>query len=414
MEQVPRRVVIVGGGFAGVRAGLDLAGKKLSNTKVTLVTDKPHFEYHAALYRVVTGRSPLEVCIPLREIFGTDDKDIEILVDEIVSIDTDSHRVIGKSGSDYVYDELVLALGSETAHFNIPGLRELSYGFKSIQEALRLKQHLHEMFSSCEKISPEDRVCAAHIVVVGGGASGVELAGELALYTKKLARHHGLDQSLVTIDLIETAPRLLPALDVRLSLRVLKRLRDLGVNIFLNRTIVHEEIETLYMKDMEMKTKTVVWTAGVKPHALYAKLAGVTTDKKGRVVVDEYLRAEGLSNVYVVGDGASTQFSGMAQTALADGAFVAHAIAGSSRTFFGRYTPKRPHYAVPVGPGWAAVQIGSMRFYGTVGWWLRRLADLRFYLSILPTGKAVVAFRARQLTTEVCPLCTQDVLRVHE
>ncbi|MBI4004986.1 FAD-dependent oxidoreductase, partial [Candidatus Roizmanbacteria bacterium] len=132
------RIIIVGGGFAGVRVALDLAKYKNSNSKIVLISDTSHFEYHPALYRVVTGRSPLEVCIPLQDIFQG--KNTEIVCDSITNVDISNHQLKGASGSTYHYDILILALGSETVYFNVPGLREYSFGFKSIQEALKLKR----------------------------------------------------------------------------------------------------------------------------------------------------------------------------------------------------------------------------------------------------------------------------------
>jgi len=123
-----KRVVIVGGGFGGISAALELEKKRIPNLKIVLVSDRSHFEYTPALYRVVTGRSPLEVCIPLREIF--EGKEVEVLEDTIIEADLDNKTLKGKSESNYSFDFLVLALGSETAYFNIPGLKELSFNFK--------------------------------------------------------------------------------------------------------------------------------------------------------------------------------------------------------------------------------------------------------------------------------------------
>jgi len=404
-----KKIVIVGGGFGGIYAALDLAKKKLPNTKITLISDEPHFEYHAALYRVVTGHSPLEVCIPLREIF--EGKKIEVLEDDIVEVNLVEKLLRGSSRSRYSFDYLVLALGSETIYFNIPGLKEYSFGFKSIVEALKLKKHLHDLFQACT-ISAEDQeedVCRMHLVVVGGGASGVELAGELAVYTRKLAKKHRVDPSLITIDLIEAAPRLLPVLPEDVSERVKNRLHALGVNIFLNRTVTEQEIEEVHLKDMEVKTKTVIWTAGVKPHRLYSKIQGLELDKRGRVVVDEFLQAKGFSNVFVIGDAAATLYTGMAQTAIRDGSFteeiIAKSISGMSAI---PYQPKKPFYAIPIGPGWATVLIGQLRIYGRVGWFIRRLLDLRFFLSILPFPKAILAFRSGKTLCESCKICMPE------
>ncbi len=303
-----------------------------------------------------------------------------------------------------------MALGSETVYFDIPGLKEYSFGFKSIQEALRLKRHLHEVFASCELSQKEDKVCSAQIVVVGGGASGVELAGELAIYTKDLAKKHNMEPSLVTIDLIEAAPRILPTMPPDVSEKARVRLQSLGVNIFLNRALMKEEFDEIYLKDIELKAKTVIWTAGVKPHHLYTQVAGLSFDKRGKVIVDATLRPSGFENVFVVGDASSTEFSGMAQTAVLDGKSVAKNV----KRLLSNQTPtpassKKPSYAIPVGPGFAVVLLGSLRVYGFVGWVIRRLIDLKFFMSILPFNKALLAFQSGKTVCESCLICSVEV-----
>lgn len=402
-----KKIVIVGGGFGGIRAALDLAKKQLPNVKIILISDKLHFEYHPSLYRVVTGRSPLEVCIPLREIFIG--KNVEVLQDTIMEVNLKEKILKGSSDSHYSFDFLVLALGSETVYSNIPGLKEFSFGFKSITEALLLKKHLHEIFSICEESAREERVPEAHIIIIGGGASGVELAGELAIYAKKLAKNHKFDSSFITIDIIEAAPRLLPALPEDISKKAEHRLRHLGVNIFINRTVVKEDIEKVYFKDMEMKTKTVIWTAGVKPHHLYSQIAELTFDKKGRISVDEFLQAQGLNNIFIIGDAAATPYAGMAQTAIGDGQYVAEVIEQklTVRPFL-PHRPRAPFYVVPIGHGWTVAIIGNLRFYGRIGWWFRRLADFRFFLSILSWRKAILAFQNGKALCESCPICLPE------
>lgn len=401
-----KRIVVVGGGFAGVRAALDLAAASLKAVKIILVADKPHFEYSPALYRVVTGRSPLEVCVPLQDIFGG--TCVQVVRDTITEARLGENVVIGSSGSSYRYDYLVLALGSESSYFGIPGLADFSFSFKSISEALRLKRHLHESFAACKASLNAGNVCTANIVIVGGGASGVEAAGELAVYTRELAEKHHLDPGIINIDLIEAAPHLLPALPADIGARAAERLRYLGVNIFLNQTVLKEEVYGVYLKDMEIKTKTLIWTAGVKPNHLYAEIKGLEMDKRGRVIVDEFLRTKSYENVFVAGDAASTVYAGMAQTALHDGSFIACAIAKKVRGEGLRaYIPHKPAYAIPVGPGWAAVLLGPMRVFGFLAWVLRRFADLRFFFSVLPFRKAILAWRPDSRLCESCPVCME-------
>lgn len=408
-----QRIIILGGGFGGVAAALNLAKLNLPEVAIRLISDKPHFEYHAALYRVVTGRSPLEVCVPLAEIFSpynlrdNNRNAVEIISDRINKIDLANKTLIGQSGSRYLFDYLVIALGSETSYFGISGLPEFSFGFRSISEALKLKNHLHSLFHACalDKDSG-NRVCGSHLVVVGGGASGVELAGELAIYSRVLAAKHGLDPALITIDLIEAAPRLLPALPAVVSARVKARLHGLGVNVFLNRALKREEVNSVELGDMTIKSKTIIWTAGVKNNSLLAGVAGLTFDQKGRVLVDETLRAVNYPQVFVIGDSAATRYSGMAQTALGDGKYAARAVAKLiKRQALTSYRPEKPFSSIPVGPGWAATVLGPVALYGILGWWLRRLADFRFFYSILPFRQAWLAFGNTTILSEVCPVC---------
>ncbi len=401
----PKRVLIVGGGFGGIRAALDLAQARLPNLRITLVSDKGHFEYHAALYRLVAGSSPREVCVPLVEIF--DDRSVALVSDRITAVDPKRKRATGQSGQVYEYDWLILALGSQTTYFHVPGLAKRSFGFKSITEAVNLKQHLHEILTTCPKGPSQDGlVRAARIVVVGGGASGVEMAGELAITTRRLARAHGVAASMVAIDLIEAGSRVLASLPEEISTRAEKRLRQLKVNLFFKRTIMKADVEKLYTKDMTLETQTIIWTPGTQPNELYQSIPGLSYDKKGRVEVGRYLQAEGVKDIFVIGDAAATLYSGMAQTALLDGRFVAQNIVRKlSRRYRLLYKPRRPAYVIPIGPGWAVALVGGIAVSGRLGWWVRRFADWRFFTTILPVGPAWRAFRSNKTVGASCPVC---------
>lgn len=354
---------------------------------------KSHMEYHAALYRFITGRSPMETCIAYSDIFKG--LDMETVRDAATAIDLSTKTVTGKSGSQYRYDRLILALGSETSYFGIPGVAACAYGMKTMDEAARLKRRLDDVFSACPVRSTHEQSSLLHLVIVGGGPSGVELAGELGWYARKLARHCGTDPSLVTIDLIEAADRILPMLTERVALPAHERLTSLGVNVLVQHAIVREDVDEICFLDERMSAKTVVWTAGMRGCGLLEKITGLTLDTHGRVEVDEHLRAKGRTDVFALGDSAATEYSGMAQTALYDGRFIAHVLAADfNRRAPPAYQPPVPVVAVPVGPQWAIVLMQGKVFTGYVGWILRRWLDLRVFLRLLPLGKALMAFRS--------------------
>jgi NADH dehydrogenase len=404
MNTSEKNIVIVGGGFAGVACALELAKRCPKDAKITLISDKPHFEYHAALYRVVTGRSPLEVCILLDEIFK--DSCVRVIQDSITAIDANKQVIAGTHSATYPFDYLVVTLGSETTYYDTPGLQELSFGFKSIEEALKLKRHLHESFAACVNANKDEALCNTHLVVIGGGASGTEVAAELAIYAHALARQHEIDPTLVTVELIQSPAHLVPMLPDDVTDRIEARIRSLGVNVFVNRRLIKEEVSEVFLKDMRLNAKTVIWTAGVKPHALYAQLTDAKTNPKGQIEVNKFLQTAPGSPIYVGGDAAATQHTGMAQTALYDGAFIAKDIVAQlTKKPRPVYAAKTPIYSIPVGANWAATVWGGKKFYGRIGWWLRRLLDLKVFLAILPWNKAWLAFQSGSVLSEACPVC---------
>ncbi len=387
------RVVIVGGGFAGVKTALVLANRP--GVDVKLISAQSYFEYYAALYRSATGRSSLEVTIPLRDFFEYA-KNVEVLQDYIVDLNSREKYLLGETGSRYEYDELVLAMGNITEYFGIKGLKQYSFGIKSIHEALRLKRHLHQQLLSAHSDQ--------NYVVVGAGATGVELSAELASYLKKIHRKHKVEPKY-KIDLIEAGPRVLAIMPKSFSKIAQKRLRKLGINVMLNTAVRSETIHQIQLPSGSIESRTVIWTAGVANNPFFKKFPKVfQLGRAGRVIVNDYLGA--TPNIYVIGDCASTEYSGMAQTAIHNADFVAKNIL---RTLRGKpkksYKPKKPIYAVPVGSRWAVVLLGNKYVVGRLGWLLRRLADLHLYLMFLPISKALMVWRYGFVDEEICSVC---------
>ena len=387
------RVVIVGGGFGGVKAALSLANKK--NIDVKLISDQNYFEYHAALYRSATGRSPLEVTIPLKDFFEYA-KNIEVIQDSITDIDSSSNLVIGESRSNYKYDKLIMAIGNVTEYYGIKGLNKFSYGIKTIHEALKLKREIHEQLinNNIER----------NYVVVGAGASGVELSAELASYLKRVRKKHGVKKSF-RVELIEAQSKIMSRMPSEFSKKITVRLKKIGVKLLTNQSVMSESVDTLELPNRSIATSTVIWTAGITNNKFFKKFPKIfKLGRLGRVEVDKYLCIN--NNIYVIGDCASTEFSGMAQTAIYDASFVCkNLIRLSTHRPQIEYKAKKPIYAIPVGSRWAAVLWGNVVINGRVGWVLRRLADLRLYLTFLPIPKALTVWRYGFVEEEVCAIC---------
>ncbi len=400
-------ILIVGGGFAGIATALRLS-KKSNNTRITLISSNPHFEYYPALYKVATGKSPLGATIQLDAVLKN--SRVEIVQDKIIQFTLNQNTIKGESGSLYTFDYLIIALGSETVYFNIPGLAEYSYSFKSIDQALKLKNHLHTLLSNHSEAWVQDLDKHLRVVVCGGGASGVELAGELVGYFNQIAKCHEVNLKHVEVMLVEGNPRILPMLDEKISKRVTRRLLGLGVKVVTGQAITHQEEECVYTTNMSIPTKTVVWTAGVKINSLYQGIEGLQFSPKGRVLVDEHLRARGFSNVFIAGDAADTKYSGFAQTALYDGNYIAKTITQLIKDKTPRpYIPKDVVHALPIARGWGIVSYKKYFMMGPLGYILRRLADFDFFIKILPLRQAINVMTQQGIQTELCINCKSDI-----
>lgn len=374
-------VVIIGGGFLGLAAAKQLAGDE--RFAVTLISDRANFEYHAALYRSATGRSPLEVSVPLIEI-ADGVQNLRVVQGEACDIDAKKKTVKTKSGDTYKYDELIVGTGTVTAYFNIPGLKENSYSLKTTDDAMALRRHLRNELIAGET---PDR----HYVVVGAGPSGVELAGELTSYLRRLRKRYD-NTAPFSVDLVEAAPRILPSLPEPVARRVDERLRELGVTIYTSTAVKGETADTLKLPNGNLKTHTVIWTAGMANNPLCGENAKVfTLGPRGKVVVDANLAAR--PHVWVGGDSAATEHSGWGQTAAYDGRYIATNLqrAASAQDPL-PYRPPQPVGAIPVGPNWCAVSASDRQLYGYRGWMVRRWLDLDLYRQIMPNKLALRAW----------------------
>ena len=386
------RVIIVGGGFGGIKTALDLTDSE--DVDITLISDGDNFHYHASLYRAATGGSKVQTLIPLSEIFA--DTSVKLIKARASKLNRKSKTLSTINGQHYPYDTLVLALGSVTNYFGIRGLEKNSYGIKNYEQAAALNKHLHAQLIADHK--PD-----FNYVVIGAGPSGVELAGVLPGYVKKIMKQHRLPGRTVHISLVEAAGRILPSFSRDVSWSVARRLRRLGVHILTNKTVRGASSNDLIIEGKSIKSNTIIWTAGITNHPFFTE-NNFLLDKTNRVKVNEYLEAE--PDIFVLGDNASTKYSGMAQTAIRDGDLAAKNIKCRIKNeLLHAYKPKRPFYITPVGRRWAVVVYGKWRLYGRLGWMIRRLADWMAYREVEPWWKATRQWLAANDLAEDCSYC---------
>lgn len=385
-----KKIVVVGGGFAGI-ATIKTLLKKDVEADIVLVTKHVEFEYYPALYKLVTGALAIEVSVPYTKIFHT--KKVAIIEGEYTGVDRVKKVISLADGATISYDYLVLALGSETNYFNIPGLSELSFSFKSVSEALRLKRHFCMLMNNIKDLPKEEIVSRLHVIVVGAGPSGVELAGDLRDYLKDLAREFKVDPNYITIDLIESNARVLPTMSEKVSRKADARLRKMGVNIFTNRTLMSQDIEDITMKDMSMKASTVIWTAGTKLVTSYDSLGAALTDRK-RIQVNSDLTLPDDESIFIAGDGAGTTYSGLAQTAIHNGIYIGKQLTRLVRGKIKKgYKPMRPSFVIPIGKYWALFVHTDFVMSGILPWLLRSVIDFRYFTSIVPFWYVLDVYR---------------------
>ncbi len=395
MSQNKHRIVIIGSGFAGVKAALELCEDPRFH--VTLISTTTDFRIYGALYKTATGGTRKISSIALSHIFK--DKPVHILHDKATKIDRQKKIIHTEINHTLHYDAAIIAVGVVTNYFNIKGLKEYSYGIKSLEEAEELKQHLHAQIAADHK--PD-----LNYVVVGGGPTGVELAGVLPSYIREIAKHHGLGDRKIHVDLVEAAPRILPRMPKDISRTVTNQLKKQGIKVYTKTCVQAQTVDALMVNNKPIRSHTVIWTAGMSNNPFFDE-NNFQISSTRKVRVDQFLQAE--PGIYVLGDNADTPYSGMAQTALYDGHFVAkNMIRMADNKDPKPYKAKKPIYVMPAGPHWAAVLWGNIRIYGRSGWWLRRLADLIAYHDYEPFRSALPRFLAEEEHEETCPVCIDN------
>ena len=382
------RVVIVGAGFGGLAAAKRLASQPLD---VTIIDQRNHHLFQPLLYQVATAAlSPADVAWPIRSIFAGY-PNVRVVLGTVEGVDLERREV--KSDRISVnYDHLILATGSHHSYFGHDEWAMNAPGLKRITDATEIRRRILLAFELAEVgMSEEERRRQLSFVIVGGGPTGVEMAGaiaELARFT--LARDfRNIDPSSARVILVEAGNRLLRAFPDKLSTYAKQELERLGVEVLLRQTVEVRGTEGVFIGDMLIKSATVIWAAGVAvPHL--KNWLPVEADRTGRIVVGPDLSLPGHPEVFVIGDAAAATWNGnltvpgLAPAAKQGGRYVADVIRAAA---LGGNSPPPFRYRhqgnlATIGRHAAIADLGGIKLTGALAWWLWGLAHIYFLIGV--------------------------------
>jgi NADH dehydrogenase FAD-containing subunit len=381
-----RHVIVVGAGFAGLNAALSLAA---AGIEVTLIDRQNHHLFQPLLYQVATaGLSPADIAAPIRSIVKNSTS-VRVLMDELVGVDPATGVVRLSSGTTLRYEELVIATGATHSYFGNDSWAEFAPGIKTIDDAIRVRRDLLLAMERAETMRQENiasRDEPVTFVVIGGGPTGVEMAGAIA----ELARHaaemdfRNITKNCVHVVLIESGSRLLAGFPEKLGAAARQGLEGLGVEVRLGVRVTGIDASGVDMADMRLKSAATIWAAGVQasPVARWLRLEG---DRAGRVAVLPDLSVAGHPEIFVIGDTAAIAHNGgfvpgIAAAAKQQGRYVAKVIARRSQ---GRSAPSAFSYRdhgklATIGRKRAVADFGWGQVSGFPAWVLWSTAHIYF------------------------------------
>ncbi|MBN1279418.1 MAG: NAD(P)/FAD-dependent oxidoreductase [Chlorobium sp.] len=381
-----KRIVIIGGGFAGINAAKILGNKK--DIEVTLIDRKNYHLFQPLLYQVaMSALGEGDIAAPLRNMLANY-RNITVFKGIAKHIDAEN-KVVRTDFGNIPYDYLILACGVKHHYFGNNQWEEHAPGLKTLAQAKEIRRRVLEAYEAAERASdPVERKKLLTFVIVGGGPTGVELAGsigEMSRYTlSKLYRQ--IDPKLTRIFIVEAAPRILGSFDPDLASKATRSLEKLGVQVWTSSMVSDVDENGVQIGNERIEAATVLWAAGVTAIET-GKETGAETDRIGRIIVEEDLSIPGYPDIFVGGDqanfahGIQSPLPGLAPVALQQGRAIAKNIIldlkGKPRKPF-RYTDKGQ--MATIGKNKAILQIGSIKFDGAPAWFAWLLVHI-YYLA---------------------------------
>jgi NADH dehydrogenase len=379
------RIVIIGGGFAGLSAAKALAG---ADVEVTLLDRSNHNTFQPLLYQVATAvLAPSEIASPIRWLLRRQ-RNVTVLLGAVDRMDVARRMVTADGGAMEVrYDYLILATGTRHAYFDHPEWEALAPGLKSLEDAREMRRRFLLAFEEAEKSDDaREREEFLTFVIVGGGPTGAELAGVLPEVARRgIARDfRRIDTRRTRVILLEGGPRVLPSFPERLSERARRDLTELGVEVRTGALVTRIEPDAVYVGDERIACRTVFWAAGNAASPL-ARSLGVPLDRVGRVLVEPDLSVPGHPEVFVAGDlAAATKRDGAPVPGVAPAANQEGRAAAMNILRTLRGEPRRPFRYVDkgnlatIGRHRAIAQFGKVSVSGYLAWWLWLLVHILY------------------------------------
>jgi NADH dehydrogenase len=393
-----KQVLIVGAGFAGLNAAKRL--RNVPGIAVTLLDRENHHLFQPLLYQVaMAALSPADIAVPIRSLFAHV-RNVRVLKAEVQRVNVDGRSVVTDSG-EYQYDYLLLACGSQHAYFGHEEWERYAPGLKTLPQATEIRRRVLEAFEAAERDeNGETRRRHLTFVVVGGGPTGVELAGaigEMSRYT--LARDfRSIDPRQTRVILIEAGPRILPSFDEKLAARAMRDLESLGVQVWTHARVTNVGPDGVTVGKEQVDAATVLWAAGVRA-ADVGRTLGAEVDAVGRVKVGPDLTIPGHPEIFVIGDLARREeregqpLPGVAFVAMQEGIYAANIVKQEvQRGGVAQRAPFRYHdlgQLATIGRSRAIAELGRVRLTGYFAWWfwlllhIYRLSGFRNRLSVL-------------------------------
>lgn len=368
------RVVVIGGGFAGLNTVKSLKKAKLD---VTLIDKSNHHLFQPLLYQVATAAlSPAEIAYPLREIFSKY-KNTTVIMGEVQTICKDKKEILLGNGDKIPYDFLVIATGARHSYFGNDQWEPLAPGLKTITDALKIRGHILMSFEKAERIACHQEAAKyLNFVVIGGGPTGVEMAGAIAeiARTTMLDNFRRIKPEEAKVFLVEALPNILPVYSERLSNSAKEDLTQLGVKVLTGKKVTNITSDGVQVEDQFIESANVIWAAGNQASPLL-KTLDTPLDRQGRVVVEPDLSIPGHPEIFVIGDASHAKdaqekpLPGTAPVAIQQGRYIAQILT--------KYPSKenRPPFQywdkgsmATIGKGKAVAVVGKLEFGGFLAW----------------------------------------------